>query len=115
MSDAAQALKDMGVRPGDTVACVGWGACLDDPYWARLAGVRVLTEIYDQDTPVYPFLANLPNRDLAIETVRGQGAKVLVGDFDRARVSDRDPFFRNWRQLDETSLYALPLEAVSSR
>jgi hypothetical protein len=109
MSDAAGALKDTGVRPGDSVACVGWGACLDDPYWARLAGVRILTEIYDQDTPVYPFLATLPNRALAIETVRSQGAKVLVGDFDRARVSDADPFFRNWRQLDQTSLYALPL------
>ena len=110
MSDAAGALKDMGVRPGDTVACVGWRACLDDPYWARLAGVRILTEIYDQDMPVYPFLATLPNRELAIETVRGQGAKVLVGDFDHARVSDADPFFRNWRQLDGTALYALPLK-----
>jgi hypothetical protein len=109
MSDAAEALKDMGVRPGDTVACVGSVACLEDPYWARLAGVRILTEIYDKDTPVYPFLANLPNRELAIATVRGQGAKVLVGDFDRARVSDADPFFRNWRQLDGTTLYALPL------
>ena len=109
MNDAAQSLSKMGVRPGDSVACVGTVACLEDPYWARLAGVRVLTEIYDKDTPLYPFLANLPNRELAIATVRGQGAKVLVGDFGLARVSDSDPFFRNWRQLDNTTLYALPL------
>jgi multisubunit Na+/H+ antiporter MnhF subunit len=109
MNDAAQSLSEMGVRPGDSVACVGTVACVRDPYWARLAGVRVLTEIYDKDTPLYPFLANLPNRELAIATVRGQGAKVLVGDFGLARVSDSDPFFRNWRQLDNTTLYALPL------
>jgi multisubunit Na+/H+ antiporter MnhF subunit len=109
MNDAAQSLSKMGVRPGDSVACVGTVACVRDPYWARLAGVRVLTEIYDKDTPLYPFLANLPNRELAIATVRGQGAKVLVGDFGVARVSDSDPFFRNWRQLDNTTLYALPL------
>ena len=105
----ADALNDMGVRPGDTVACVGSTACLFDPYWARLAGVRVLTEIYDKDAPVYPFLADLPNQDQAVEVVRGQGAKVLVGDFDLIRVSDADPFFHNWRQLDETTFYALPL------
>ena len=69
----------------------------------------MLTEIYDKDAPVYPFLADLPNRDQAVEVVRGQGAKVLVGDFDLIRVSDADPFFHNWRQLDETTFYALPL------
>jgi multisubunit Na+/H+ antiporter MnhF subunit len=110
MNDAAQALSELGVRPGDSVACVGTVACVRDVYWARRAGVRVLTEIYDKDTPLYPFLANLPNRELAIAAVRGQGAKVLVGDFDRARVSDSDPFFRNWRQLDDTTFYALPLK-----
>ena len=113
MNDAAQALNYMGVRHGDSVACVGAVACVSDPYWARLAGVRILTEIYDKDTPVPFFLTNLPNRELAIATVRGQGAKVLVGDFDRARVSDSDPFFRNWRQLDNTTLYALPLNLSS--
>jgi hypothetical protein len=109
MEDAAQALGEMGVRPGDTVACVGFVACLDNPYWARLAQVRVLTEIYDRDTPVEEFLATLPNREQAIALVRGQGAKVLVGDFDGDRVSDADPFFRQWRQLGDTSFYALPL------
>jgi hypothetical protein len=109
MEGVADALTEMGVRPGDTVACVGFVACLDDPYWARLAQVRVLTEIYDPDAPVEDFLATLPNRDQAIDVVRGQGAKLLVGDFDGDRVSDADPFFRNWHQLHDTSFYALPL------
>ncbi len=104
---AATALHNLGVQPGDTVACIGLPACLNDFYWARLAGVRILTEIYDPDTPVYPYLLNLPNRDQAIDLVRAQGAKALIGDFEHARVSD--PAFQSWRQLDDTTLYALPL------
>jgi hypothetical protein len=51
----------------------------------------------------------MPNRDQAVTVVRAQGAKVLVADFGIARVSDADPFFRNWQQLDDTTFYALPL------
>ena len=105
----SEGLESLGVKPGDTVACIGHTACLNDPYWARLAGVRILTEIYDPETPVYPFLADLPNRDEVIATVRAQGAKVLVGDFGNARVSDSDPAFRSWQQLGGTTFYALPL------
>jgi hypothetical protein len=97
------------VHPGDSVACVGPIACLNEPYWARLAGVRILTEIYDPETPVYPFLDALPNRDQVIDVVRGQGAKVLVADFGNFRVSDSDPAFRNWQQLGGTTFYALRL------
>jgi hypothetical protein len=109
MVHIAEGLQSLGVKPGDTVACIGHTACLNDPYWARLAGVRILTEIYDPETPVYPFLADLPNRDEVIATVRAQGAKVLVGDFDNARVSDSNPAFRGWQQLGDTTFYALPL------
>jgi 4-amino-4-deoxy-L-arabinose transferase-like glycosyltransferase len=109
MVHAAEGLESLGVKPGDTVACIGHTACLNDPYWARLAGVRILTEIYDPETPVHSFLADLPNRDEVIATVRAQGAKVLVGDFDNARVSDSDPAFRGWQQLGDTTFYALPL------
>jgi 4-amino-4-deoxy-L-arabinose transferase-like glycosyltransferase len=109
MVHAAEGLQSLGVHPGDSVACVGPIACLNEPYWARLAGVRILTEIYDPETPVYPFLDALPNRDQAIGVVRGQGTKVLVADFGNFRVSDSDPAFRNWQQLGGTTFYALRL------
>jgi hypothetical protein len=109
MVHVAVGLQSLGVHPGDSVACVGAIACLNDPYWARLAGVRILIEIYDPETPVYSFLAGLQNRKQAIEVVREQGAKVLVADFGDYRVSDSDPAFRSWQQLGGTTFYALPL------
>jgi hypothetical protein len=109
MVHTAEGLRSLGVQPGDTVACVGFSACLDDQYWARLAGVRILTEIYDPGTHAYLFLSYMPSRDQAIAVVRAQGAKVLVADFGIARVSDVDPFFRNWHQVGDTTFYALPL------
>ena len=110
MTDVAAGLQSLGVRPGDTIACTGWSACLNDPYYARLDRLRITTEIYAGVTPAYAFLAALPNRDQAIAVVRSQGARVLVADFGASRVSDSDPAFRNWRQLGNTTYYALPLQ-----
>jgi hypothetical protein len=107
---AAQALNALGVGPGDTVACIGDKACLDTHYWARLAGVRILTEIYKPaEYPVYSVLANMPNRDQVIDTVRTQGGKVLIGYFAPGLVTDTNPISAGWRELDSSPFYALPL------
>ena len=108
---AAQALESMGLHPGDTVACVGHNACLGDFYWARLAGLRILTEIYAPNgTPAYEFLNTLPNREQAIEVARAQGAKVLVADFAGAPAAAQlPPALQGWRELGDSTLYELPL------
>jgi hypothetical protein len=106
---AAHALNDMGVGPGDTVACIGTNACLYDPYWARLAGVRVLTEIYVPTTPLYPSFAAVPNRDEAIDVVRRQGDKVLIGYFTPGLMTGMNPISAGWHELDSSPFYALPL------
>jgi hypothetical protein len=107
---AAHALNDLGVGPGDTVACIGDMACLDTHYWARLAGVRILTETYKPaETPVYSFLSAMPNRDQAYDVVRREGAKVLVGFFEPGRMTGTTPASAGWRQLGGTPFYALPL------
>jgi hypothetical protein len=108
--NAAQALTSMGLLPGDTVACVGYEACLGDYYWARLAQLRIDTEIYDPEAiPAYEYLTGMPNRDQAITAARSTGAKVLVADFAAARVTPADPAMQQWRQLGESTLYELPL------
>ncbi|WP_353073027.1 hypothetical protein [Tunturiibacter gelidiferens] len=106
---AAHALNDLGVGPGDTVACIGTIACLYDPYWARLAGVRVLTEIYEPNTPLYPSFAAMPNRAEAFDVVRRQGDKVLVGYFTPGLMTGTNPISAGWHELDSSPFYALPL------
>jgi hypothetical protein len=109
---AAEGLAKLGIHPGDEIACIGEDACLNDNYWARLAGVRVLTEIYE---PVHEHLIDvldaLPNREAALSTVRAEGAKVLVGGFDPGEMNAAHPAAAGWMRLGETRFYALPLDS----
>jgi hypothetical protein len=109
---AAHALNDLGVGPGDTVACIGTIACTYDHYWARLAGVRILTEIYEPNPPLYPYLAATPNREQAYGVARREGAKVLVGYFDPGLMTGASPVSAGWRELGQTHFYALPLNLL---
>src|SRR3981189_315068 len=102
------------VGPGDPVACIGTIACLYDHYWARLAGVRILTEIYEPGPPLYPYLAATPNREQAYEVARREGAKVLVGYFDPGLMTGTNPVSEGWRQLGQTHFYALPLNPTNA-
>jgi hypothetical protein len=107
---AAHALNDLGVGPGDTVACIGDMACLDTHYWARLAGVRILTEVFKPaEFSVYSFLATMPNRDQVYDIARREGAKVLVGYFEPGLMTGTTPASAGWHQLDGTPFYVLPL------
>jgi hypothetical protein len=107
---AAHALNDLGVGPGDTVACIGDMACLDTHHWARLAGVRILTEIYKPaEFPLYSFLTTMPNRDQVYDVARREGAKVLVGYFEPGLMTGTTPASASWHQLGGTPFYALPL------
>jgi hypothetical protein len=110
---AAHALNTLGVGPGDTVACIGTIACLYDHYWARLAGVRILTEIYEPNPPLYPYLAAMPNREQAYDVARREGAKVLVGYFDPGLMTGTNPVSAGWHELGQTHFYALPLNLPS--
>jgi Dolichyl-phosphate-mannose-protein mannosyltransferase len=106
---AAHALNTLGVGPGDTVACIGTIACTYDIYWARLAGVRILTEIYEPNPPLYPYLAATPNREQAYDVARREGAKVLVGYFDPGLMTGTNSVSAGWHELGQTHFYALPL------
>lgn len=112
---AAAALETMGVKPGDEVACIGTTACLFDHYWARLAGVHILTEIYAPDPKhLVAQLDALPNREQTYDVVRGQGARVLVGHFDPGEMNAAHPASTGWVRLGETGFYALPLNLPQS-
>jgi len=107
---AAKALNALGVGHGDEIACMGTIACLNDPYWMRLADVRVLTEVYNPDAKhLLEEFEGLPNRDQVDDVLKAQGAKVLVAAFDPGEMTGRTPASAGWIRLGESDLYALPL------
>lgn len=110
---AAKGLQQMGVRPGDEIACIGTVACVYDPYWMRLAGVRTTTEIFMDHDHLAESLAALPNRDAAYRTVQGEGAKVLVGHFDAGHLATAGVVANGWQRLGNTGFFALPLNGNS--
>ena len=109
MFGAAHALQQMGVQAGDQVACMGYYACLNNNYWARLDDVRILTEIYNPNQNLFEQWAGLPNRARVLDVLRGQGAKVLVAQFAPGAVAAGLPAAQGWVRLDDTDLYAYPL------
>jgi hypothetical protein len=109
MFGAARSLQQLGVQPGDEVACMGGYACLNQNYWARLAGVRILTEVYNPNGELLRQWAGLPNRTQVLDILRAQNAKVLVAQFDPASLGDDAAAAQGWIRLDDTDLYAYPL------
>jgi 4-amino-4-deoxy-L-arabinose transferase-like glycosyltransferase len=110
MFGAAKALNGLGVGHGDDVACMGTIACLNDPYWMRLADVHVRTEVFNPDaTNLLEEFEGLPNRQKVYEVVKSQGAKVLVASFDPGAMTGRTAASSGWIRLGETDLYAMPL------
>jgi hypothetical protein len=52
----------------------------------------------------------MPNRAQAIDVVRQQGAKVMVGYFlSPGLMNGTSPASDGWHELDQTHFYALPL------
>lgn len=107
----AAGLRQMGVPTGSEIACVGTIACLNDPYWMRLAGVRTTTEIFWDNDRVAQDLSALPNRAAAYQAVQREGAPVLVGHFDPADLLASPLAGEGWQRLGHTGFYALPLKA----
>lgn len=111
---AADGLATLGVQPGDQIACMGTTACVNDHYWARLARVRILTEVYNSNAShLFSEWSALPNRSQVETILNHQHAKVLVAYFDPADLpasaSAPTPATLGWRRLGTTDFYALPL------
>jgi hypothetical protein len=111
---AAKGLNALGVGHGDEIACMGTIACLNDPYWMRLANVRVLTEVYNPDaTHLLEEFEGLPNRQQVVDVLKSQGAKVVVAAFDPGEMTGRTPASAGWIRLGDSNLYAYPLNIAA--
>lgn len=107
---AAEALRTLGLKQGDTIACIGMQACVHDHYWARLAGVRITSEIYEPaSTHLVDQLDAIPDRDAVYRVLQKDGAQVLVGSFDPGEMNAQHPGAAGWQRLGNTSYYVLRL------
>ena len=65
---------------------MGGYACLNQNYSARLAGVRIFTEVYNPNGELFRQWSGLPNRTQVLDVLRGRNPRVLVAQFDPAAV-----------------------------
>jgi hypothetical protein len=106
---AAKGLTDLGIAPGETVACFGEKACYVDQYWARIAGTQISAEI---ETPEGQdpgeFWNALSNKSAVLDALRANQISAVVAVFTpSAHIPE------GWRQLGNSNFYAYPLTAPS--
>ena len=94
---AADGLNRMGVQPGDSVAFMGDPF---DPYWARLARVRIVAEIPEGDVDDF-WAADQMVKSEVIKTFAGAGAKAIV----TTKVPD-SASTSGWERIGNTDYYA---------
>lgn len=96
----AQALEQEGLRPGARVAILG----SINPYWARLAGVRVVAKIPDAHAQLF-LAANDQTRSEVRGALAGIGVRALVAR--SGPLVDPTSATSPWRRLAHTDHYVL--------
>jgi hypothetical protein len=92
----ADAIRQMGVLPGDKVASIGYS---HSHFWARLAKVNIVAEIPGEDVD-YFWRANRETQLKVIETFGRTGAKVIV-----TNLLPDDISHAGWQQLGSSNYY----------
>lgn len=105
----AQGLKKMGLDPGDEVGIIGksMGA-----YWARLAKVKIITEIPVPDHADDFWKATPQFRSRVLKVLSTTGAKVIV---TRKFTTQENMSMEGWQQIGDTGLYAYLLNSEFAR
>ena len=104
---AALGLGQMGISPGEVVACFGAKACYVDQYWARLADTPIRAEIEaPADSDPGEFWKSLPNQEQVLEVLRRQNIGAIVAVFaPSSHVPD------GWQELGSSHFYALRVDS----
>lgn len=103
--DAAKGLGQLGIVPGETVACFGNKACYEDQYWARLAGtpIRAEIEVPDGSNPA-AFWASQTTQPQIVSALEAHHIAAIVASFTPAAEIPA-----GWHHLGVGNFYAYPL------
>jgi hypothetical protein len=94
--EVAEALHDLGIQPGDSVAVIGYGF---DSFWARLARVRIVAEMLGIEAD--PFWTGDPSLQAqVIEAFTQTGAKAIIAEDVPAYA-----MLDSWLPVNETNYY----------
>ena len=107
---ASAALNQLGLKPGDKIACMGDLACYTDFYWARLAGTQILGQVETphQATPVTVWNST-PDKRTITAPLAHMGLRYIVSLFPNAAGKPE-----GWVQLGDSNFFAYPLEGPVS-
>ena len=114
-AEVAEGLRKLGVREGQTLATIGIPR--DSFYWARLASVRVVSEIPSPNVNQY-WQASQDTQEKVRSAFARSGAVAIVTDTMPAQVvlpeSSRTATLPGWEQIGTTSYYLYPLQMAAS-
>jgi hypothetical protein len=106
--EIARGLSAAGVAPGDKVVKVGYGP---NAYWARLAGVKIVAEVFSEDEEFDKvpgiramFAADGSLLPAARAALSGTGAKAIVASAVPADVARQ-----GWQELGRTGWFVYRL------
>lgn len=94
--EVAEELQNLGVRPGEPVAVIGYAY---SAFWARLARVKIIAEMLDTDASAF-WYGTAELKQTVIQAFRSTGARAIVGESvpDGAGTD-------SWRQVGDTNVY----------
>ena len=106
---AARGLNELGIGPGQAVACFGDKACYVDHYWARLAGtpIRAEIEVPNGGDPG-EFWKAQTDQAAVLAALRARNIAAVVAVF-----APETHLPEGWQKLGSSDFYAYPLTTIS--
>jgi len=92
----AQSLRDLGLKTGDKVGVIGYAY---DSFWARLARVKIVSEMLETDAVEYWASDNILQQSV-LQAFAGTGAKAVIAEYvpDYAQLKD-------WHRVGDSNYY----------
>ena len=100
--DVAQTLLGLGLRPGDKVGVIGYAY---DSFWARLARVKIVTEMFEAQAIDDLWGGDMSLQQSVLQAFADAGVKAVVAEYvpSHANVS-------NWYRVGNTDYYIYRFE-----
>jgi hypothetical protein len=92
----AQALKELGVQPGDRVGVIGYAY---DSFWARLARVKIVAEVLEADAVDF-WRGDEPLQQSVLQAFSKAGAVAVVAEYVPA-----DAPMDGWHRVGDSSYF----------